>query len=483
MSHVTGSQDRLAGGSIGLVQVVFQSVASMGPAATLVSSLPLVMAYAGGAAVTAMIFALVILLLVAVSVAQLARRMPSAGSFATWAANGMGPRTGFIIGWLYLLLTLLISPLLVLILSSVMSAATHSENLWWVWALVATAVVVMVNVQGAQASSRLNVILGGIEVAIFAVLSVWLIIKAGSHNTLQVLGTTFATVQGQEGISGIIAGAAYCVLAFSGFEAAAPMAEETRDARRAIPRAVLYSLLAVAGLEILGVYAVTVFYGPANAFTFSQIGGALGQGWENLAQSLLPIGTGIVIFAVLTSCLGNANAGVNASSRTLFALGRAQLLPSALAHINPRWRSPVVAITVQVVVSLVVTLGLGAGYGPAIAFGIVGTSITLLYVLLYMSVHVSCFSYFRRQAATEIRSVVLHYIVPVAGVLLLLPELFVASGIRLFSFISPIPAPFSYGAIAALVWIPIGAIYLAITGKRHPERVSAMATVIEGAAA
>lgn len=155
------------------------------------------------------------------------------------AQRRASPRTGFIIGWLYLLLTLLISPLLILILSSVMSAATHSENLWWVWALVATAVVVMVNVQGAQASSRLNVILGGIEVGIFAVLSVWLIIKAGNHNTLQMLGTTFATVPGQTGISGIIAGAAYCVLAFSGFEAAAPMAEETRDARRAIPRAVL----------------------------------------------------------------------------------------------------------------------------------------------------------------------------------------------------------------------------------------------------
>jgi len=79
-----------------------------------------------------------------------------------------------------------------------MSAATHSENLWWVWALVATAVVVMVNVQGAQASSRLNVILGGIEVGIFAVLSVWLIIKAGNHNTLQVLGTTFATVPAKQ---------------------------------------------------------------------------------------------------------------------------------------------------------------------------------------------------------------------------------------------------------------------------------------------
>jgi amino acid transporter len=482
MSGETPERGGLARGSIGLKEVVFQSVAFMGPGATLASSLPLVMAFAGGAAVTACLLALVIMVLVAVSVAQLAERMPSAGSFATYASHGIGPRAGFIVGWVYLLLTLLVAPLLVLILASLMSSATGTEDLWWLWVIGSLVAVLGINVRGVQTSSKMNVALGLIEVGLFAFLSLWLIVKAGGDNTVSVFGTAFADVPGHVGFAGIIAGAAYCVLAFSGFEAAAPMAEEARDPRRAIPRAVLYSLLVIAGIEIVSVYAVTVAVGPDHALDFSQVTGGLGQGWRNLADTLFGLGGTLVVFAVLNSCLANANAGVNTSTRTLFALGRVKLLPEELARVDPRWKSPTVAIAVQAVVAFVIALGLGAGYDPAVAFGIVGTAITLAFVFLYMSVHVSSLLYFRRHGAST-RSLLPHLIVPVVGFLLLVPELFVASGIQVFDFIAPIPAPFSYGAIAVLAWIPLGAAYLAFTSRRHPSRVAAMTTGLEVAGA
>jgi amino acid transporter len=72
---------------------------------------------------------------------------------------------------------------------------------------------------------------------------VTLIVQAGGDNTLTVFGTSHATVDGFGGFSGVIAGSVYTILAFIGFEAAAPLAEEAKDPRRTIGLAVIYSFL------------------------------------------------------------------------------------------------------------------------------------------------------------------------------------------------------------------------------------------------
>ena len=90
---------------------------------------------------------------------------------------------------------------------------------------------------GIKVSTRVGTILGVFEIAVFAALALWMIIDAGGDNTLAVFGTRYATVPGFEGISGVIAGSVYTILAFIGFEAAAPLAEEARilDGRSAGP--------------------------------------------------------------------------------------------------------------------------------------------------------------------------------------------------------------------------------------------------------
>jgi pimeloyl-ACP methyl ester carboxylesterase len=50
------------------------------------------------------------------------------------------------------------------------------------------------------------------------VLAVWLIAKAGSHNTGSVFTLHYATIKGYKGFSGIAAGSIYIILASAGFE-------------------------------------------------------------------------------------------------------------------------------------------------------------------------------------------------------------------------------------------------------------------------
>ena len=91
--------------AIGLREVLFQSITDMAPGAAIAASIPAGAAFAGGSLPLAVLFALIACLFTAVSVSELAARMPAAGSLATYAANGLHKTIGFLVAWAYVLVT------------------------------------------------------------------------------------------------------------------------------------------------------------------------------------------------------------------------------------------------------------------------------------------------------------------------------------------------------------------------------------------
>src|SRR5207253_5254364 len=87
----------LAREAIGLREVLFQSITHMAPAAAVAFSIPAGIGFAGGATPLAVIFAIVACLLVAISIGQLAKHLPSAGSFYKYASKGLHPSVGFLV--------------------------------------------------------------------------------------------------------------------------------------------------------------------------------------------------------------------------------------------------------------------------------------------------------------------------------------------------------------------------------------------------
>src|SRR5450756_3231237 len=79
----------LARGAIGLREVLFQSVTHMAPAAAVAFSIPAGASFAAGALPLATVLALIACLFVALSIGELARHLPSAGSFYTYASKGI----------------------------------------------------------------------------------------------------------------------------------------------------------------------------------------------------------------------------------------------------------------------------------------------------------------------------------------------------------------------------------------------------------
>ncbi|HYT30847.1 MAG TPA: APC family permease, partial [Actinomycetota bacterium] len=330
-----GSDTTLAREAIGLREVLFQSITHMAPAAAVAFSIPFGIGYGGGGTPLAVLIAIVGCLLVAVSISQLAKHLPSAGSFYTYASQGLHPSIGFMIAWAYSFIEPLVAPLLYLNLGFVAADFFNREpphlaaDLWWPWVLVGALIVFVLGYRGIRLSAKTGTILGVFEIGVFALLAIFLIAKA-HHNTLAVFSTKYANNPQFKGFTGVIAASVYTILAFIGFEAAAPLAEEARDPRRTIGKAVIYSCLGIGLFYVLTTYAATVFRGPAKMVNFSA-----GTGWEGLGRAVWGGAWVFVFLAIVNSTIANANAGSNAATRTWYSLGRIRLLPSMLARVHP----------------------------------------------------------------------------------------------------------------------------------------------------
>src|SRR6266566_4444902 len=391
--------------AIGLREVTFQSITDMAPGAAIAAAIPAGVAFAGGALPLSVVFALIACLFFAVSIGLLAREMPAAGSVATYAARGLHPSIGF-----------LIPPLVLLQLGFTTAATLNAEfhgypaNLWWPWALLGAVIVLAAGFYGIRTSARLGTILGVFEIGVFLVLAIFFVFHAGSANTLSVFTTKY-TPPAFRGIAGVIGGSVYTILAFGGFEGAAPLAEEAKNPRRTIPRAIMLATLLIGLLYVFTTYAVDVAYGPAKFGTFSA---TEPNSWEGLARSLYGLFWFFVFLAIVNSTIANANAGVNVSSRTAYAMGRIGAFPRFLAQVHPKHRSPAMAIITGFVITVAVTLGLGLGYDPVTAFVMVATGLVIVLVAIYILMNAACIGYFARRGRGF--NPVSHLVIPILGI-------------------------------------------------------------------
>ena len=477
---------RLQRDAIGLAPVLFQSITHMAPAAAVAFSIIFAVTYAGGATPLAVILALIACLTVAISISQLARHLPSAGGLYTYAARGLHPTVGFFVAWGFMLAEPLVAPLLYLIFGNVIAVflTNHFGTPAWLWAPFAAAAgigVWFLVYRGVRISTEAGVILGAFEIVVFLALAITLIASAGSNNTLCVFSPTTGNANGW---GSVFAGMVYTVIAFIGFEAALPLAEETKDPRRTIPRAVILSCVLIGIFYLICYYGAMVYFGPNVAadakngfFTFNG-----GDPWDGLADKVWGPFSILVLLAIVNSAFANSNAGANAASRVGFALGRVGILPRALAQVHPRFKTPYVAVHVQgaLGIALAIVLGFALG-GPLLAFFLLGTIATLIIVLIYILTNLSNLVFFVREHRDELNPI-WNVAVPILGTLIFIPVLLAAFGIDFAGLgIVPLGPPANAAPWVVLAWLLVGAGVFAYLSARAPGRIQETAkTFIEG---
>lgn len=71
----------------------------------------------------------------------------------------------------------------------------------------------------------------------------------------------------------------------------------------------------------------------------------------------------------------------------------------------------------------------------------------------------------------------IHGVIPVIGMIVLVPALLAGAGIPAFSFISALPAPISYAGPIVGVWMVLGIVFLFYKRAKSPGAIGAIADV------
>jgi amino acid transporter len=179
-------------------------------------------------------------------------------------------------------------------------AGWHSSGQWWIWVLVMAIVVFLLTYRDIRLSTTAGVILGAFEIAVFGALAIWMLLSnAGDLNA-----QPFNPSNAHGDWNGIFRGMVFAILAFIGFEAAAPLGEEAKHPRRTVPLAVVGSALAIGLFYVLCAYA-WVFGAGFDNFV-NQATGA--DPWRNLGRVFWGAGWVIVFLAIVNSITANSNA-------------------------------------------------------------------------------------------------------------------------------------------------------------------------------
>jgi amino acid transporter len=461
----TPSVNRLEG-KLTLVDATAQSIGFMGPVFSMAFLVPLLVGLnasgkgAGMAAPLAVLLAAIGVLGLGWIVSEYARRIAAAGSLYDYISDGFGSRVGAGFGFLYYAGILgLGAGLLVLtggtIHDTLDAEFGHAVLPEALWDLILLAVVGWVLYMGVALSTRTQLVLAMVSVAAVLFFAIYLIIRAGGDNDVVTAFNPASSTTG--GMNGIFFGVLYGVLLFTGFETAANLGEETSHPKRDIPRAVLISVLTIAGFYVLVTYSQVAGYG----FSMDKLGENAGAPLFGLAGS-----TGVRVLLELMVVLDMLAVliGVSvAASRGIFALARDKRLPHGLSTVSSR-STPLNATAL--VVAMYAVLVLVTLYVPSFVeqeglphyvavfywFSTLG-SVSLATIYLVMSIGA-----FQGLADHPSRGKV--YVAAAVGALV--------TAAALFGAVYKVPAPMIYAAYTALAILVAGfALTAVFPGEEH----------------
>jgi len=439
----------LRANALSFPSVLTQSITHIAPAMGLVVTVQFVTTMAGVASPLAFGIAFLIVLMLGVCLAQLALHLPSAGGYYTYVSRSLNPKAGFLVGWMFFLYDPLTAAInlayLGFLLQTTLRIEAHIHCPWYVVYIACTLLITLLIYRGIEISAAFVMWFTIIEVVIIIGLAVSSLMHPGDG---QVHLEDFVSLHNFQN-KGLYLAIVFSIFTFTGFEAICPLAEETRDPRRTIPRAILLSITLMGIFFVFTTLAILTGWGNSHIDTFAVSA-------ENpvilLAKRLWGAAWVFVLVAVMNSILGAAISGTNAAVRVFFAMGRARSMPAALAHIHPRFRTPVNAILLQTLITLTIGIGIGFWVGPDQEYFLIGVAMTLVLIFIYSMGNIGVFFLYRRERPQDF-SPVLHVLFPILSTLSMV---WVA-----YHSVVPLPAaPLRYVPIVVCAWLLVGLVVL-----------------------
>ncbi|HEX6486795.1 MAG TPA: APC family permease [Nocardioidaceae bacterium] len=290
----------------------------------------------------------------ATSSAQLAAQYPTSGGTYLYGRERLGEWWGFLAGWAFV-----VGKTASLAAMALTFAAYSVPDPWQrPTAVAAVVLLAAVNYRGITRTAQLTRVI--VTVVLLALgTGVLVSLVAGSPASSRLHLTSGV------GVLGVLESAGLLFFAFAGYARIATLAEEVRDPRRTIPRAITVALLLTVCLyTVVGATVLAVLGPEGTAASDAPLAAAVGStGWD--------WATPVVRVGAAAASLGALLALVAGVGRTALAMGRNGDLPSWLAEVHPRFHVPhhaEVAVAVAVC-ALVLTVDLRGAIGFS-SFGV-----------------------------------------------------------------------------------------------------------------
>jgi APA family basic amino acid/polyamine antiporter len=293
---------------------------------------------AGSAFVISMVVAAVVALFTALSFAQLTTWQPVEGSGYEYVRQLVSPFAGFLSGWMWMIGNTFGGAAVSLGFGYYLAAAFPGLPVNVVAAMICLGFTAL-NFVGVRQSAMLNNVLVIIKLAVLGFFVAFGLFFVNTGNFLPF----------QPFSSGVLFGAYYIFFAYAGFARATIIAEEVKNAKRNVPRAVGLSLAISTVVYILvGIVAVGLVGSTSLASSSSPLTYAIGATGSSLAMQIVSVGGLVATASVLLT-------GILGVSRMAFSMARRNDLPKALNVVHSRFGTPYVSIwIIGVVMALLV---------------------------------------------------------------------------------------------------------------------------------
>jgi amino acid transporter len=453
--------------SLGLPELVFQGVTHIAPATNIVFTFPIIALKAGPVMPLSFLLSTIVCFFIGNTVSQFSRYAPSSGGYYAFATRGLGSRGGFMATWSYLIYEILgaagSTGFLGYLISEMLKMQFHVNIPWWLFALATTALIWALTHRGVRLSARITALLGGLELFIMLALGITFLVHPGPGSTYLAPLTPSSS---PHRFGGILAGMVFSILALSGFEAPAPLAQEARLPAKSIGQAIMLSLGSIGLFYIFTSYASAIGWGTGDMAAFA----SNANPYYVLGQALWGAGWWFVVLAIVNSAVGVGLACTNAASRVMYTMGRAGTLPASFGRIHPIHRTPTFAIAFVQIAGMAAILLVGLLLRPDYIFGFLETIATLAVIILYAMANLALTRYMRREQRVKF-TVWQHVAIPWAATLALLPVLLVT--------VYPEPSwPYNITPYLFLVSLMVGFAYMQWREWRNPGVLRRSATML-----
>jgi APA family basic amino acid/polyamine antiporter len=296
----------------------------------------------------------------ALTYAELGAMKPQAGGEYVYVRDAYGPLPGFLYAWTWFLIAkpasiATVTTGLVRVLGEFQSLSFLTSAITirpivitygQLVAIAATILISLLNYLGVKKAGEFQLIFTLLKVAI--IFGIAFVCFTYAHGSWQHFAETFTGARG--GIAGFMAALVAALWAYDGWNDLNMVSEEVRNPERNIP----------IGL-IVGVGIVAVLYMTVNAavqYVLPASGVAASPRAASDAVWMVKgaFGAGIVSFGMAISMLVTLNGTIMSGARVPFAVARDGYLSASLARVQPRFRTPSVALGVQAFLAIVLLL-------------------------------------------------------------------------------------------------------------------------------